>query len=84
MGENVISLWGGPTGELTPNPTLIEELERLLAAARSGQVIGVAAAMLHHDGLGSYRLAGTVGGYSMLGALEMVGADLRQILRDMD
>ena len=50
--------------------TLIGELERLLEAARSGEIVGMAGAFIHADRLVSYSFAGAVGGFGVIGGLE--------------
>ena len=47
----VVSLFGGPVPEVQgeADQELVEELERLLAQARSGAVIGVAFVATHSD-----------------------------------
>ena len=79
---NVVSLNGGPRGVREVNEAVVSVLERWLEAARSGEVIGVAIALLDYDGCGRWAVAGTVGGYSMLGALEVARADLLEVMRD--
>ena len=81
MSESIISLWGGPTGERNPSPALIEVLEKWLEKAKSGEVIGAAIIGVYQDNLSGYHLAGKVGGYCMLGALEMVKAEIVDINR---
>lgn len=79
---DVVSIHGGPTGQPEPSPTCIQVLEEWLEKARSGEIVGVAIAGLCHDSCGCYALAGKVGGYSMLGAVDMAKADLLTVLRD--
>ena len=79
--SNVVSAFGGPTGERAVNAALVERLECWLEMARSGEAVGMAGALLHCDGLASYSVAGTVGGYSMIGALEMARMDVVEIVR---
>lgn len=81
MENNVRSLFGGATGQREPNENAISTLEELLEMARAGEIIGIAVAGLCHDGCGMYRLAGRVGGYSMLGAVEIAKAELIDIVR---
>lgn len=50
--------------------TLVSELERLLEAARSGDILGMAGSFIHSDRLVSYSFAGAVGGFSLIGGLE--------------
>lgn len=79
--SNVVSVFGGPTGERAVNAALVECLERWLEMARSGEAIGMAGALLHCDGLASYSVAGSVGGYGMIGALEVARLELVEIAR---
>lgn len=79
--SNVKALYGGPTGEPEPNDFAIAALTEALERAKAGEVIGVVVAFLHHDGLSSWRTGGMVGGYSLLGALEIAKADLIEALR---
>lgn len=77
----VVSLYGGPTGERAPVDNCVLALEELLAKARAGEVVGVAVACLHFDRLASYHVAGQVGGYGIIGALEVAKVDLLEICR---
>ena len=79
---NVVSLNGGPRGVREVNEAVVSVLEKWLEAARSGEVIGVAIALLDYDWCGRWSVAGVVGGYSMLGALEVARADLLEVMRD--
>lgn len=54
-----------------PNRDTVAVLEDLLEMARSGEIIGVSVAMMHADRSCAYRVVGVVGGYSMIGAMEM-------------
>ena len=80
--SNVKSLYGGPTGQPEPSEVTIAVLEEMLARAHAGEVIGIAVAAVHHDGLCSYTVSGRVGGYSLLGALEMAKADLIEAMHE--
>ncbi|VFU07299.1 conserved hypothetical protein [Methylocella tundrae] len=85
MSENVISLRGQftpPSSE--PNATVIEELERLLEAARSGEILGLAGAYVHKDKVVSYSYAGAVASYGMLGGLDCVKERLLRIAMARD
>lgn len=79
---DVESLFGGPTGEREVSSACVEGLEYLLERARNGEVIGFAASFLHADGTANYCACGHVGGYSMLGALEIVRCELVDAVRD--
>jgi hypothetical protein len=71
MSENVVAL----RGEFTPpqgvvNARLVEELERLLESAKSGEIVGMAGSYLHKDRQSSWSFAGVVGSYGLIGGLE--------------
>jgi hypothetical protein len=71
MADNVVTLRGGrrlENGE--PNESCVRELERLLDAARSGEITGVAGAYKHQNGIVSFSFAGAIGGFAMIGGLE--------------
>ena len=76
MSGEVKPLFGGLTYEREVVESAISALEAALDAARSGEVVGVAIAMLDYKAMGSYAMAGRIGGYSMIGALEMAKAEL--------
>jgi hypothetical protein len=71
--SKVVSLRGGPIGggdEPPNNESLIDALENLLKAARSGEFVGMAAVLLGSgEGVG-YCFAGTLKYYTALGAME--------------
>lgn len=80
MSENVISLRGNFTAPpAQPNSTVIEELERLLEAARAGEILGVAGAYVHRDKVVTYSYAGAVASYGMIGGLDCVKERLLRI-----
>jgi hypothetical protein len=62
-----------------PNATLIEELERLLQVARTGEIIGIAGVYAHKDRGVTYSYAGAVASYSMLGGLGCVKERLLRV-----
>jgi hypothetical protein len=73
MSEKVVSLRGSVTLPPTqPNHTLIEEIERLLEAARAGEIVGMAGTYVHKDRTVSFSYAGAVASYAMLGGLDCV------------
>jgi hypothetical protein len=81
MSDNVVALRGEfqpPAAEV--NQRLIEEIERLLQAARAGEIIGMAGAYLHKDKCASYSFAGVIGAYSLVGGLECAKARLLAII----
>jgi hypothetical protein len=81
MSKNVVSLHGGqiPPSDSEPNVTVITELERLLAAARAGEIIGMAGSYVHKDKVITYSYAGAVASYAMLGGLDCVKERLVRI-----
>lgn len=58
------------------NATAVEALEEMLDLARRGEIKGFAMVPLWHDNQASYLVMGRAGGYTMLGALQMVVAHL--------
>ena len=76
MTGKVKPLFGGLTYEREVIESTVVALEDALEAARAGEIIGVAIAMLYHKGIGGYSVCGRVGGYNMLGALEMAKAEI--------
>jgi hypothetical protein len=73
MSAEIVSLNGAAAiaePEAKPNETLVQELERLLQAARAGQIVGMAAAYQHRDRVITYSFAGAIGGYAVLGGLD--------------
>jgi hypothetical protein len=80
MSGNVVSLYGGTVPETgMANETLVEELERLLEAARSGEIVGMVGAYHHKDKGNSYSFAGMVACYGLIGGLECAKARLLQL-----
>jgi hypothetical protein len=77
MADNVVALRGAVlASEAVVNERLIEEMERILEAARAGEIVAMAGAYLHKDKGASYSFAGTVGAYDLIGGLECVKARL--------
>ena len=68
-----------PTGEPHVSEVCVDVLRDLLQRAEAGEVTGVGLAALHCNGDASYHVAGHIGGFSMLGALDMVRAELVEI-----
>lgn len=79
--SEVVSLTGGLTHQREVVPGCVSVLEDLLERARAGEIVGVAVAGLRYDATAAYRVGGRVGGYGMIGALEMIRADLVEINR---
>jgi hypothetical protein len=82
----VVSLHGTfvrpPVAE--PNATVVQELERLLEAARSGEIVGLAGSYMHKDKVVTYSYAGLVAGYSVVGGLSCLMDRLKQIIMARD
>lgn len=76
MTAEVKPLFGGFTHQPEVVETVVEILEQMLELARSGQMNGLAMASVDYRGLCNYAIAGRVGGYALLGAMEMVKAEL--------
>lgn len=75
MGE-VRSLHGDAPPILERNESCIAELRELLEKAESGEIVGFSSVQMHRDRGVSYTVAGMAGGFGMLGALEMIRAEL--------
>ena len=81
MSDNVVALRGElQAAAVQVNERLVEEIERLLEAARSGEIIGMAGTYLHKDKGASYSFAGMVGAYSLVGGLECAKTRLLAIV----
>ena len=61
MAGDVVSLHGAQPIAPHPNQTLVRELERLLEAARSGEIIGMAGSYWHRNSTATYSYVGMVG-----------------------
>ncbi|GAC1333729.1 MAG: hypothetical protein NVSMB26_15300 [Beijerinckiaceae bacterium] len=80
MSENVVSLYGTYRPEVPETSSVvIEELERLLSAARSGEIVGIAGSFIHKNKTITYSYAGTVAGFGMIGGLECLKERLLRI-----
>jgi hypothetical protein len=82
----VVSLHGAairmPVAE--PNATVVQELERLLEAARAGEIVGLAGSYMHKDKIVTYSYAGLVAGYSVVGGLSCLMDRLKHIIMSRD
>ncbi len=79
MGD-IASIHGYRAPMREPNERCIKALEDVLERAKSGEIVGVGIVCLYHDNFGSYHIAGTVGGYSMLGAATVLANKLAAIV----
>jgi hypothetical protein len=78
--DNVVSLRGSlapPPAQ--PNRTVVQELERLLEAAKAGEIVGLAGTYVHRDKVVTYSYAGSVASYGMIGGLDCVKERLLRI-----
>src|SRR5437762_3377909 len=70
MSAEIVSLNGAVAlPEAKPNETLVQELGRLLEAAKAGEIVGMAGAYQHNNRVITYSYAGHVSGYGILGGL---------------
>jgi hypothetical protein len=83
MSAQIVSLYGGAPlvfEAASPNETLVQELERLLEAARAGQIVGMAGVYRHRDLAVTYSYAGGVAGFALIGALDCLKDRLVQVV----
>lgn len=81
MTGTVTPLHGGPTYERQRVETCVEVLRDMLERAENGEIVGAAVVALSYDGHGEYMIGGRVGGYSMLGAAQIMHTDLTEVAR---
>lgn len=81
--QNVTALYGGPIGVREPDPEVIETLEKLLEAARAGEIVGIMAASVCYDRLGRYDVAGKTANYAIVGACETGKMELMRGLGEL-
>lgn len=81
MAEKVVAFNGGEVLSAgIPRPDVIDELEKLLEAARAGQVQAVVFAALEADGLSRWNMAGLLGGsHALVGATYQALACISEI-----
>jgi hypothetical protein len=84
MTDKVTSLYGDQISTGEPVQSCVNTLRKVFEQAEAGEVVGVALVCLYRDGAGGYHVAGRVGGYSMLGAMEAARADLLDVVRGED
>ncbi len=82
MSAEVVSLHGAPVAapDLKPDDQLVGELERLLEAARAGELVGMAGVYLNKDKVVSYAYSGLIAGYGVLGGLDCLKT---RLVRDL-
>jgi len=79
---SVVSINGDHKDMSQPNSKAIGLLEDMLERAKSGEIVGVGITVLHYDHSSSWWVAGNVGTYGMLGALDMVKNELLGVLTE--
>lgn len=83
--DKIVSIFGGNvTVEEAPKKVyavLVRRIEEMLEEAKRGDIVGAGIVTLDTSNLAEYTIVGSVGGYSMLGALEMVKSHLIEINR---
>jgi hypothetical protein len=86
MSEKVVGLHGAWTPQpAAANATVVTELERLLEAARAGEIIGFAGSYQHRDkAVVTWSFAGFVAGYGMIGAIECLKDRLLRVMSKRD
>lgn len=82
MSENVVAMFGGPSGVPEVHEGAVSVLEEMLEMARAGQIVGVVGAFLYYDRCAGYQMGGKIGGYALVGALDAAMMDVRTIIRD--
>jgi hypothetical protein len=80
MTDNIVKLTPAPRSE--PSQVLIDELERLLERARSGDLVGGALTLLGAGGVAEYHIVGYAGGFNMVGAVACMQARLVSIANE--
>lgn len=68
-----------PPPKTKPSQILIDELERLLERARSGDIIGGALAVIDASGISEYHIVGYSEGFALVGAATCMQAKLTDI-----
>lgn len=82
--RRVVSINGCDVTPGKPDPGVVKVLEELLEMARSGEIVAIAAVSMHQDKLSSWRTAGRLGGYSIIGGTEVMKGHLIDVSRKYD
>lgn len=77
----IVSLFGDTVAQKSPNQACIDMLESYLELARSGETIGAVVVALQHDASANWSCCGMIGGYSLLGAMDVAHSHLRDMIR---
>lgn len=76
----IVSIFGGTIPQKVPNQACIEMLESYLELARAGEAIGAVVVALHHDGSANWACCGMIGGFALLGAMDVAHTHLRDMI----
>jgi len=79
---DVTYIWGAAPDDASPaepNLAVVWYLENMLERARSGDIRGVVTVDLDGDGCAAYGVVGSVGGFSMQGALACASAVISDV-----
>ena len=83
MGSNVTDMFGNEVDPRVSAEQVVKAVSRILEQAQSGEVVGVAVAMIHADDTTSYTFRGDTG-RALIGALDLVKADLVDLARGIE
>ena len=83
MGE-VRGLFGDVPEPGEPVASCVDALRDLLERAEAGEVVGIAIAAINERHHASYSVGGMIGGYGLLGALEMAKAEVIGFMMEVD
>ena len=84
MSDNVISVFGGAIGKPEPIADCVACLEKYLEMARSGKIQGVAMVAIDSDNVTEYAISGHVGGFAVIGALQIVQQHLTDFIMEVE
>jgi hypothetical protein len=80
VADKVVSLWGDPIYQGSPDPDVVRELERWLERARTGEVVGIAVAVHFSDG----ATGSSWGGVISMGVVGQCFGLAQRIIRKMN
>lgn len=84
MTGNVVGMFGGIPAAGEPVASCVDCLRDLIEQAEAGELVGFAYGAVLRNGQGQNGIGGMIGGYSMLGAIEMAKGQLLAIMQDLD
>ena len=72
MSDKIVSINGiDATGELVVVDEVVTQLTEMLNRAKSGNIIGITAAVLAHNKQAEFYISGRCGGFQMIGAMDI-------------